>query len=60
MLLLPKDLQEYLSTPNPAELAAAKSYLCNIFRANPWQERFYEDAPDILAANHCEFQDLAA
>src|SRR6202521_5841903 len=56
----PTSLQEYLSSLNPAEPAAAKSYLSNIFRANPWLERFYADGLDILAANHCKVKDLEA
>jgi len=58
MLTHPVSLQEYLSSLNPAETAAAKSYLLNIFRANPWLQRFYAGGLDILAANHCEFKDL--
>ena len=58
MLNLPKDLQEYLSTLNRADRAAAKSYLLNIFRANPWLQRFYVGGLDILAANPCELKDL--
>jgi hypothetical protein len=54
------NLQEYLSTLNPAEQAAAKSHLLNIFRANPWLERFYAAGLDILAANHCGIKDLEA
>ena len=53
-------LQEYISTLNPAEQAAAKSYLLNIFRANPWLARFYQTGLDILAANHCKLKDLEA
>jgi hypothetical protein len=59
MLPLPKIFKNSSSTPNSSEYAAAKSSLFNIFRANYWQERFYGDALDILAANHCEFKDLA-
>ena len=53
-------LQEYISTLNPAEQAAAKSHLLNIFRANPWLARFYQHGLDILAANHCKLKDLEA
>ena len=59
MLPIKKYLQEYLSPVNPAVQAATNSYLSNIFRANPWIERFYSGGPDILAANHCEIKDLA-
>jgi hypothetical protein len=31
----------------------------NVFRANPWIERFYVGGLDILVANHCEIKDLA-
>jgi hypothetical protein len=58
MLTLKNDLQEYLSTLNPAQLPVAKSSLFNIFRASLWIERFYADGPDILAANYCKLKDL--
>ncbi len=58
MLPLRTSLEEYISTLNPAQRAAAKSYLSNIFRANPWLVRFYAAGLDILAANHREIKDL--
>jgi hypothetical protein len=60
MLTLPNELQEYLSTLNPAEFSAANSYLSNIFRVNPWLQRFYRHGLDILAANPCKLKDLEA
>jgi hypothetical protein len=60
MLPCHTSLKEYISTLSPAAQAAAKSYLFNIFRANPWLARFYAAGLDILAANHCEIKDLPA
>ena len=51
-------LPEYLSTLSPAELAAAKSHLLNIFRANPWLSRFYADCLQIIASNSNQINNL--
>src|ERR1700728_210328 len=58
MLLGANSLQQYLSSLPPAEFAAAKSELINIFRANPWLSRFYADFLDLSAANPNLFNDL--
>jgi hypothetical protein len=51
-------LQQYLSTLPPAELAAAKSELINIFRANPWLSRFYAGFFDLCDCNPLLFNNL--
>jgi hypothetical protein len=58
MLLGTNSLQQYLSSLPPAEFAAAKSELINIFRADPWLSRFYADFLDLSAANPNLFNDL--
>jgi hypothetical protein len=60
MLLGTNSLQQYLSSLPPAELAAAKSELINIFRANPWLTRFYLGCLEILQANSNPFNNLPA
>jgi hypothetical protein len=44
-------LQQYLSTLPPAELAAAKSELFNIFRANPLLSKVYAGFFDLYGSN---------
>jgi hypothetical protein len=51
-------LQQYLYTLSPAELAAAKSELINIFRANPWLSRFYAGFFDLCDSNPLLFNNL--
>jgi hypothetical protein len=58
MLTQSKSLQEYISTLSPANQAAAKSHLLNIFRANPWLSRFYADGLQILSANSIQINNL--
>lgn len=51
-------LQQYLSTLPPPELAAAKSELINIFRANPWLSRLYAAHFDLNDSNPSPFNNL--
>jgi hypothetical protein len=51
MLASTLSLQQYLFTLPPAELAAAKSELFNIFRANPWLSKFYTGFFDLYGSN---------
>ena len=53
-------LQQYLLTLAPAALAAAKSELINIFRANPWVARFYAGYFYLYDANPSLFNNLQA
>jgi hypothetical protein len=58
MLNRPQSLQQYLSTLSPAELAVAKSYLLNIFRANPWLSRFCARGLALLSSNSNQINNL--
>jgi hypothetical protein len=51
-------LQQYLSTLPPAELAAAKSELINIFRVNPWLSKLYAAYFDLNDSNPSPFNNL--
>jgi hypothetical protein len=58
MLTHPTTLPEYISTLSPAQQAIAKSYLFNIFRANPWLSRFYADGLSLLSSNPSQINNL--
>jgi hypothetical protein len=58
MLPVLNSLKQYCSSLPPAELAAAKSQLFNIFRVNPWLTRFYLGSLDLLQANSNPFNNL--
>jgi hypothetical protein len=51
-------LQQYLSTLPPAELDFAKTYLVNIFRANPWLSKFYAGFFDLCDSKPSLFNNL--
>ena len=51
-------LQQYLSTLPPAELAAAKSELINIFRVNPWVSKLYAGFFRLYGRNPLKFNNL--
>jgi hypothetical protein len=51
-------LPEYLSTLDPVELAAAKSHLLNIFRANPWLSGFCAEGLQIIDSNSSPINNL--
>jgi hypothetical protein len=51
-------LQQYILTLTPAEQAAAKSELINIFRANPWLSRLYGAYFDLCDSNPSLFNNL--